>query len=340
MAEESMNRRWRIISLMLMVILVMPLAAWSQESSVAELTDSQRADLGGLFAGAQRAFEQEAYGEAIVNLERAYDIFPEPNILYRIGDAYEQQGRLEEAVKYYVLYVEAAPDATDVPLVRRRIVDLKRHIDDMRQEADAATSEAPPKAVEAKLAVLIVDSNPAGARVHIGDEAEPRGVTPARFRVEPGDVHIQIDADGHRPLERVLRVEAGETLSMVYPLQEVAPADGSGAGPWVIGGVGVAALATGGGLLLASQSAGSQLETYDEQRLDAYGNGGPIPTRPADYDELTRQEYYFGRTGWAMIGVGAVGVGAGIAWLAVSDEDDAQLAVVPGWGGASVVGWF
>lgn len=335
-----MSRRSKIILgtlLLSLAVPAMPSAVWAEDLSVSALSDAQRADLGRLFADAQRAFAREAYPEAIRSLERAFEIFPEPNILYRIGDAYERQGQLGEAVKYYTRYVEAAADAEDVPLVHRHIIDLKSYI-----EKDTP-AEAPPKPTEAKTAVLFIDSTPPGAQVYIGDEPAPRAVTPARIRVAPGRAPILLQADGHHALERVLRVEAGETLAMVYPLQAIASAkveEERSPWPWVVGGVGVASVATGAGLLIASNSAASQIQTYDTQRLDAHRNGAPIPNRPSNYDQLKSQEYYFSRTGWTLVGVGAVGIGAGVTWLMLSDPDDAQVAVVPSWGGASVVGRF
>ncbi|WP_168210314.1 tetratricopeptide repeat protein [Persicimonas caeni] len=332
-----MSRRSRMVALLLSVALAAPSVAWAAEPSLAELSADERAELGRLFTAAQGAFESEEYAQAIAKLERAYEIFPEPNILYRIGDAYEQQGDLEEAVAYYQRYVEAAPDASDAELVRRRIGDLEQILASRRSGDDASAEESAPESAASKLAVLIVDSNPAGARVRIGDEAEPRGVTPVRLRIEPGDVQIRLEADHHRPIERVLRVEAGETLSMVYPLQPVAPADDSIAWPWIVGGVGATALATGGGFLIASQSAQSQLDTYDARRLAAYRNDEPVPERPSDYDELTRESYYYGRTGWILTSVGIVGVGAGLTlWLMEDDE----VALVPGVGGATLMGRF
>lgn len=333
-----MSRRAKILLLTLLLSLATPATAGAEELLVSELTEQERAELGRLFTDAQRAFEREDYDRAVRNLEQAFEIFPEPNILYRIGDAYERSGRFDEAVEYYTRYVEAAADAEDLPMVHRHIAELKKYIE---QDTPA---EAPPKPAETKSALLFIDSTPAGAQVYIGDEPAPRALTPARIRVQPGKTPILLKADGHRPLERTLRVEAGETLAMVYPLQaqkmSAPAASESTSGPWVLGGLGVASLATGAGLLIASNSATSQLETYDRQRLKAHKNGDIIPSRPANYDDLKNQEYYFSRTGWALVGVGAVGIGAGVAWLMLSDREDAEVALVPGWGGLSLNGRF
>lgn len=341
-----MSRRCKsilfVLALSLTIPAIAPTSAWAEGPSIADLNGDQRAKLGHFFSEAQHAFERDAFADAILSLKEAFKIFPEPNILYRIGDAYERQGQLAEAVTYYTRYVEAAADAEDVPMVHRHISELQKYI------AKDAPSKTPPKPTQMKTAVLFIDSTPPGAQVYIGDELAPRGVTPARIHINPGATPIYLEQRGYQPVERVLRIEAGETLSMVYPLQKItvtdaAPTDVSdapgSAWPWVIGGVGTASLATGAGLLFAANSASSQLETYDKQRRDAHENGQVVPARPADYDQLKSDDYYFSRAGWALVGIGAVGVGAGIVWLTL-ELDEAEIAIVPSWGGASVRGQF
>ena len=335
-----MSRRVRIILVALLLSLALPAAAAAQQRSVADLSEQERAELGRLFSAAQQDFEQQAYPDAIQSLERAFAIFAEPNILYRIGDAYERQGLLGEAIDYYGRYVEAATDATDLPLVKRHIAELKRYLENQ------TPTEAPPKPAQAKTAVLFIDSTPPGAALYVADEPAPRAVTPARIRVAPGKTSIFLKADGYRPIERIVPVEAGETLAIVYPLQKVAPAQDadevaqSNPWPWVIGAVGVASLAGGAGFLIAANSASSQLETYDRERLKAHQQKTPVPARPADYDTLQSRDYYFSRTGWTLVGIGAVGIGVGAAWLWLAAEDDTPLAIVPGWGELSVMGRF
>src|SRR5690554_3905179 len=115
-----MSLRLKIILFALALTLAAPATTWAEEPSVADLSAQERAELGRLFSAAQQDFEQQAYPDAIQSLERAFAIFAEPNILYRIGDAYERQGLLGEAIDYYGRYVEAATDATDLPLVDRK----------------------------------------------------------------------------------------------------------------------------------------------------------------------------------------------------------------------------
>src|SRR5690554_5296300 len=103
-----MSRPWKVILFTLVLTLAMPAVTWAEELSVADLSQNDRAELGRLFAQAQQAFEHQEYPNAIRSLERAFEIFAEPNILYRIGDAYERQGQFGEAIEYFTRYVEAA----------------------------------------------------------------------------------------------------------------------------------------------------------------------------------------------------------------------------------------
>ena len=53
------------------------------------------------------------YDEGIVELQRAYDILPHPNVLYNIARAYAEEGELEPCVENYKRYLEGNPTDRD-----------------------------------------------------------------------------------------------------------------------------------------------------------------------------------------------------------------------------------
>jgi outer membrane receptor for ferrienterochelin and colicin len=68
-----------------------------------------RTEARGHFKKGMDAISAQKYDEGITELEKAYQIFPHPNVLYNIGRAYAELGNLEKAVEYYKKYVETNP---------------------------------------------------------------------------------------------------------------------------------------------------------------------------------------------------------------------------------------
>ena len=86
-----------IAAIALAVSLAVPAVACGQTLDPSTLSAEQREAIGDLFTRARAAYEAGNFLEAVELLERAHRIFPEPNIIYRIGDAYESAGDLEDA---------------------------------------------------------------------------------------------------------------------------------------------------------------------------------------------------------------------------------------------------
>jgi iron complex outermembrane receptor protein len=67
------------------------------------------------FKRGMEAIGQQKYADGIAELEQAYAILPNANVLYNIGKAHEAAGELEKAIEYYKRYVdENPPDKADV----------------------------------------------------------------------------------------------------------------------------------------------------------------------------------------------------------------------------------
>ena len=83
------------------------------------------------------------FDAAIREFKRANEIYPHPNMLYNIAKAAADAGRLEEAIEYFRLYMEAAPEkAGDVePTVKVLQARLNRNTTPA-PEASAATAAA------------------------------------------------------------------------------------------------------------------------------------------------------------------------------------------------------
>lgn len=301
-----------------LLVVAAPQLVVAQAPDPASLTEEEREELGRLFTRARTAYEAGNYLESIAFLEQAHEIFPDPAILYRIGDAYESAGSLADAVRYYERYLGAAPSANDRGIVSRRIADLQR-----RLEAEAAKA-AP------QMAVLVLDSNPVGATVEI-DGAPTDHTTPARIELEPGKHQLRLTADDHEPVERAFELEPGDSISLVYtleplPIEEPEPRSPV---PWVVTMAGAASLVSSGALFLVHRAAAARVTAWDEERDAAHSAGEPVPTRPPEYDETLRRSVLSRNAAFVAGGVGAVALTGGVIWLAARPSENVSLRLGP-----------
>lgn len=310
-----MNRRFPLV--LALTLTLVPLRATAEPPDPATLSEEERTALGRLFTEARSEYEAEDYAAAVETLLDAYQLFPDPNILYRIGDAYENAGELEQAVRYYERYLAEAVDAPDRGLVGRRVVDLRRRL----VEAERPEEVAPAKSH------LVLDSDPIGATIRI--DGEVSGSTPARVEVEAGTRAVSLTLDGYETIRRDVAVDAGETISLVYPLDPLAVEAPPSAPRWPlwVGGAGGVVLAAGGAAWLVSALAAAEVRAWDAERDDAYQAGEPPPPRPDGYDVTARRTVHARYVAIAATSVGAALVGTALVGLWLTD--DAQVAVGP-----------
>jgi tetratricopeptide (TPR) repeat protein len=81
--------------------------------------------------------------EAIKLFEQAYEVYPYPEALYNLGQAWRQRGDLKKAVFYYRSYLRNKPDAENRLQVEERIAELERLIQQQEQ-----SKQKPPQGTE------------------------------------------------------------------------------------------------------------------------------------------------------------------------------------------------
>jgi tetratricopeptide (TPR) repeat protein len=77
-----------------------------------------------LVRDAERLYSQAKYKEAAELLKKAYEIEPEPKILYNTARALDQAGDLPSALEYYRQYI--ASNETDPTLLKRATLSIER----------------------------------------------------------------------------------------------------------------------------------------------------------------------------------------------------------------------
>jgi tetratricopeptide (TPR) repeat protein len=96
----------------------------------------------------ERLYQQRKYLEAAAALEKANEMSPHPRLVYNIARAYDQAGRLREAMSYYQQY-QSSPDGTDPLLLKRTALSLDRlRLQLEKEETTAAAAEAERRRLE------------------------------------------------------------------------------------------------------------------------------------------------------------------------------------------------
>lgn len=76
------------------------------------------------------------YDDGIAELEEAYRILPHPNVLYNIARAYGEEGRLDDALRYYQQYLESNPSD------KEEVAEVVRGLEARRKSELQAAAEA------------------------------------------------------------------------------------------------------------------------------------------------------------------------------------------------------
>jgi hypothetical protein len=270
-----------------------------------------------LFREARRLFDQGKIDEACRRFADSQALDPSSGTLLNLADCHAEQGKTATAWAEFVAAAQLA-EAQHKP----------QHAAEARRRADV---------LEARLSYLTIamESPPPGLEVRRDTLLIPAGVLGTRIPVDPGEHRIVASSPGYQELSLTVRVGLhGDhrvvTLPPLAPLPRTMgvtepeharpvavsapvtrpPADESSSRspsvlPWVIGGAGAAALATGGvfGVLAlrsenAAERACSTHKNCSEEALDA--------ERDRDRKAWTAN---------IAIGAGLVGVGVAIVML-------------------------
>jgi hypothetical protein len=238
------------------------------------------------FENGVAAFTDRRFAEAAEQFEAAYRISPAFVVLYNIGQVNVALGRSVEAVEAFQKYLDQG--ARNVSPQRRREVEAE-----LRKQ-------------EARIGVLVVSAKPEGAEVRM--DGKPLGKTPSprAVRVSAGRHTVEASLAGYAPASREVTARGRESIDVALELDRVvlavaplqapvvqleqrassAPPVEAASGAWrrtagyVVGGVGVAALATGSVVALLSVDRASEARrrageartgvAWDTARTDLY----------------------------------------------------------------------
>ncbi len=112
-----------------------------------------------LFGEGQKLLTEASYTEAIVKFEEAFELFPDPGLQVKIGEAYQRDGteqrdydKLRKAAEAYRKYVELVPEGETTTQVLARINQLEESISAEEERIQRVADEETQAKLDEKLA--------------------------------------------------------------------------------------------------------------------------------------------------------------------------------------------
>ena len=188
------------------VLIAVLVGAWWPWPSVARGDDRARA--AEHFALAQSAEKRKDWRAAIAEYEEAYRLSPHPSVLYNIGLDYEHLASWRQAARFFLRYLDEAPEAADRETVLARVRRLRE-----------------------KTSSVTIEVRPAGARVYL--DGNQRGRAPIILALAGGRTYeVQaMDPQGGLSSPRRVTPEYGESFTLSLDLaagEEVGEEPGPG----------------------------------------------------------------------------------------------------------------
>lgn len=187
-----MLRQSSILALAVVAASLLATAAAAQPTTTSKKqpTQEELARAREYFKAAQAAKQRHDYKTAADKYLAAYELFPDPEFFFNVGEVYRLAGDEASALTYYQKYIDLEPGGRGAPAARAAIDELRRSLDAKKADANAlakrkADEEAKRKADEdaAKRTAEIVakrTADEAAARRAAGAEAQRRSDKDAR----------------------------------------------------------------------------------------------------------------------------------------------------------------
>lgn len=305
-----------LISFLTLTTVSSAMPAWAQVRSFEDLSADEKQKLARLIDTAKKEYDVGNFEASLESFQRGYDIYPHPDILYRMGLCYERLGEDAAAVRLYREFLEKVPNAPERPRIEKTIAIIESRI---------SRSE------------IRISTDPEGATVYIDDKANgASGYTPTALPISPGNYRIIVEKEGFESVEELVAVESGQILQLRYQLtggrksqskqQNTEPSTLNSNTPKVVALVAVgAASGIASGIFFSGYSTASKdLDILDRKRA-------------ADKNSVSRQQYDDQQTSVytnLTLGVVTAGVAVGaLVWAYILWNDEPAKVAMPtmGW---------
>ena len=173
--------------------------AAATEAPKPEPTEEERQQARAAYGEGQTLFSEEKYEEARAAFQRAYDAVPNPVVLLSLAESLTRLGKLGDALSTFKRYLSERSDAPDRSAVESKIAEI-----------------------EATPAILMVTSEPDGARI-ILDGQDTGQIAPARMELPAGSHSLQLTVDGYEPVSDSFEATPGSRHELNFSLTELPP---------------------------------------------------------------------------------------------------------------------
>lgn len=146
-------------------------------------------------------YKQSEYTKAIDEFQKAYSLYPHSVILYNIAQAYEKEGNIPMALRYFREYLRASPNAEDKNIILISIQNLEK------------------KLQEKGIQQVGIYSTPPEADVAINGKIV--GKTPFTIELKPGKYTLSLTKKGYIPIDREFIVTPDRSLELDFSLNEI-----------------------------------------------------------------------------------------------------------------------
>lgn len=146
------------------------------------------------YAQGSEFYRRGRFAEAVAEFSEAYSLWPNPTILYALGQAYEGQSDVNRAIETYQRYLQVAPEGD----LRRQ--DAELHIEALR----------------GLLAVVHVVVN-VDASVIV--DGEVVGAAPGDIRLPTGRHVLEVRADGYESQTAAVTIAGGTERTVTFELE-------------------------------------------------------------------------------------------------------------------------
>jgi len=172
-------------------------------SAKPEAKSSEQKEAERHFQSGVQLFKEAKYAEALAEFERAYEISPQPLVLYNIAGCHRELSHYREAVSYY----------------RRFLTEGK----DKVKPARLATAQSELDGILARIARVTVTVTPGVSGVSLILDGTPIDQPEMPLILPPGEHRLVARAEGRTETERSLRVASGDELAVELVLAERPP---------------------------------------------------------------------------------------------------------------------
>jgi hypothetical protein len=189
--------RWLLyLAVLTSSVVGMPQRALAQDDAAKEKAKE-------LFAKGKADYDAGRYPEALVSFEAAYATKPVPPMLKIIAQTHEAMENLPLAVEFFTRYLESGPK--DADKITEKLAELR-------------------KTIAGNWGTIELSSEPSGAEVWLGKKAgPPRGKTPFTLQLPAGQQTLVLEKAGFQPVQRVMKVAPGRTVSLGIALPTIMP---------------------------------------------------------------------------------------------------------------------